>query len=126
MTLYRSLLRALGRTWVGSPVLSGAHSLEAALAAVQAADVIAREPDEDGPRVAIIAPGLGGAFYWCHEEALRRVESHFNLSGPDARRVVNALRARVKIAASPAPAPRRRGGFVHAWRDQGNLECFEQ
>lgn len=123
--MYRELLRALGRTWVGSPVLSGAHSLEAALAAVNAADVIRREPDEDGPRVAVIAPGLGGAFYWDRDEAQRRVESHFNLPERDARRVVNALRARVKLATQPAPAPRRRGGFVNAWRDQRNLECFE-
>lgn len=127
MIAYRALLRALGRTWVGSPVLSGAHSLEAALAAVQAADVIEREPDDNGPRVAVIAPGLGGAFYFDVDEARRRIASHFpSLSHSDARRVVNSLRARVKLATQPTPAPRRRGGFVHAWRDQRNLECFEQ
>lgn len=107
------------------PSPPSAHLFDAALAVVNAADVIARAPDENGPRVAIIAPGLGGAFYWCPEEAKRRVESHFSLSARDTRRAVSALRARVKLAAQPATAPHRRRSWVNAWRNGSNLESFE-
>lgn len=117
---YRAFLRALGKG-VAAPGQGSsspsAHLFDAALAAVNAADVIARAPDDEGPRVAIIAPGLGGAFFWDRDEACRRVDTHFHLSERDTRRVVNALRARVKIATRPTPAPRRRGGWVHGWRD---------
>jgi hypothetical protein len=107
------------------PSPPSAHLFDAALAVVNAADVIARAPDENGPRVAIIAPDLGGAFYWDHDEAKLRIASHFNLSERDTRRVVNALRARVKLAAQPNPAPRRRRGYVNAWREDAQPEVFQ-
>lgn len=126
--IYRNFLRALGRGGAapgqGSSQPS-AHLLDVALAVVQSADVIPRSPDDEGPRIAVISPSLGGAFYWCRDEARRRVENHFNLSERDTLRVVNALGARVKLAAQPSSVPRRRGGFVNAWRDQPNLDCFE-
>jgi hypothetical protein len=126
--MYLSFLRALGRGQASPGQGPSAPSalFESALAAVNAADVIARAPDDNGPRVAVIAPGLGGSFYWDHDEARRRVESHFNLGERDTLRVVRALLARVKLAAQPAPAPRCRASFVNSWRDERNLECFEQ
>ena len=115
----------LGRGTSGDVRASGVHLLTA-LAAVAAADVIERAPDENGPRVAVISPSLGGAFYWCRDEARRRVQTHFpQMLECEVRRVVNAIRARVKIASSPAHFPRRRGGFAHSWRDEKGLDCFE-
>lgn len=126
--IYRNFIRLLGRGAAApvhrvSPPI--AHLLETALSAVQAADVIEREPDDNGPRIAIIAPGLGGAFYWSYDETKRRVEIHFpGMSAHETACVINALRARVKLAAQPAPVPRRRAGYVHSWYDERNLESF--
>ncbi len=90
--------------------------VEAATSAVMAAQVLVREADDEGPRVAVISQALGGAFYYCREEASRRVGNNFpSLDKAQARRIVALIESRVRTALKPQRQTQREN-WINGWR----------
>src|SRR5690349_19823709 len=76
--------------FVGVPCFSGVATFDEIRAAIDAAWIVEREPDDDGPRVAVISPSLRGSFFWSRDEATRRIEISF--PGTDPAVVQRAVR----------------------------------
>lgn len=98
---------------------SAAPSLPRVLeAAIDAAELVRREPDEDGERIAVFCNALGGAFIFSKEEAERRVLLRFpdlELEAVDA--AARFLESRVRLFLRPAQVvQRQKSSWVHGWR----------
>ena len=88
-------------------------------AAIDAADLIRREPDEDGERIAVLCNALGGAFVYSREEAERRIMKHFpRLAFEGVAAAARHLENRIRALLKPIQHEnRRRSSWTHGWRD---------
>lgn len=85
--------------------------------AIDAASIVVRESDDDGPRVAVMSPSLGGSFFFDESEALKRIRRAYPEASADRGvRAMRHLRNRVRLALSPIAPANRGGGWVHGWR----------
>lgn len=90
------------------------HAVEAVTTVVMGAQYLARAANDDGPRVAVISPALGGAFFYDGEVAARRIAQSFpSLDADQVRSAVGLMAARVRLAVEPPQARRRT--WVHGW-----------
>ena len=106
---------AIGPSGIASG--GGAASFEELQTAIDAAWLVEREPDEDGPRVAVISPTLRGSFFYSREEAARRINLAFPGTDPViVRRAVRHLENRVRAKQNP-PLTGKRRNWVHDWRE---------
>lgn len=121
----RSLLRALGFMGAVAPLPvrrgtltgGGAASFEELRDAIDAAWIVERESDDDGPRVAVISPALRGSFFFTREEAERRLKLSFPGSAPAlvtraARHLENRIRSQMNRRFSGA-----RRNWVQGWKE---------
>lgn len=111
---------ANGRRVVGcgtGQMLRPGTAAELASEAVTTAQYLARKADDNGPRIAVISPALGGAFYYEREEAIRRLQCNF----PElSERDVNRLARLMKMKAHASTQPRtliKKTGWIHGWRE---------
>ena len=78
--------------------------------------MLCRDPDEDGPRVAVICPALGGAFFYSRDVAEDRIRKHFPaLDDRQVRRGVMYLGSRARLAFAPRVPVEERSNWVHGW-----------
>jgi hypothetical protein len=106
----------LAPRWGNGPQ-GGASALEAARVTVLTASLVVREPNDNGARVFVMCPGLGGSFLYDREEARKRIDSHFpELSLADRIRVSKLLHTRFLQSLAP-PASAKPRGYVNRWRD---------
>lgn len=120
----RFLLRLAGGWW-GDPASSRvspsvpppASSYAELILAIDTADVIPRESDDDGPRVAVMIHALRNAFIYSREEAERRIRlSYPDLTDAEVKRGVRHLESRVRVAWRP-PVNHSRPSWVRDWKD---------
>lgn len=106
----------------GLTLLPGEHVFSNELnAAIESAQIILRESDDDGPRVAVICHALHGAFIYCREEAAGRIRRSFpELSDEGVKRGVRYLESRVRVAWKPLAAEKRKNNWVHGWNNWDN------
>lgn len=98
----------------GRPPVSFSLELDAAIGAAQ---IIARSPDEDGPRTAVISTSLGGSFIYSREEATKRIRSAFpEVDQAGVLRAALYLENRVIVASAPPAEEVRSKGWVDSWR----------
>ena len=87
---------------------------------VDAAILSVREPNDDGPRVAVISRALRGAFIYSEEEAERRLRLAFpELSDRSVARAVRHLESRIRLKLHRVATPERRS-WVHGWKDESD------
>jgi hypothetical protein len=92
-------------------------SLPELLSAIEAASIIVREPNDDGPRVFVMTPALRGSFCFTREEADYRIRLAYpDLPDAEVARGVRHLESLVRQAAMPPRAERERSSWVHGWR----------
>jgi hypothetical protein len=103
--------------WGNGPQ-GGASALEAARATVLTASLVVREPDDNGARVFVMCPGLGGSFRYDREEARKRIARHFcDLSSADTKRIENLIHTRFLQAIGPR-RKRKAESWVNRWRER--------
>lgn len=84
--------------------------------AIDAAHIIPRESDEDGPRTFVRSHTLRGSFVYTREEAAKRIMTAFpELSQAGLRRAVGYLESRVMRYTQPR-RELSRTNWVHGWR----------
>jgi hypothetical protein len=88
--------------------------------ALDATMISVRDPDENGPRVAVISRSLRGAFVFSRDEAARRIRLGFpELSDQAVARAVQHLANRVTLALRPrVQAARKKNSWVHGWKEE--------
>lgn len=98
-----------------SPVSTIPRTLEAA---IDAAHLMLREPDEDGERIVVSCNALGGAFIYSKEEAERRIMLKFpDLVFDDVSVAARHLENHVRLFLKPIQSDdRRNSSWVHGWR----------
>ncbi|MGY1520160.1 hypothetical protein [Luteimonas sp. A482] len=84
--------------------------------AIDGARFVAREPDDDGERIAVFCNELGGAWIYDRAEAVRRIQKRFPELSDDATAVAaryleNHLRAHLREVTRPAHKPK--SGLTH-------------
>lgn len=118
----RFLLRLVGG---GGSFFSGvsastpppASSYAELILAIDTADMINREPDDDGPRVAVMIHALRRAFIYSREEAERRIRLAYpDLTDAEVKRGVRHLESRVRLAWRPR-VDHRRPSWVRDWEN---------
>lgn len=86
--------------------------------AIESAWFSERADDEDGPRIAVHCPALGGGFIYDAEEVERRIQKHFPHCGPDVvQMAVKHMRSRVQLFFSTQPSQKSQS-WVRGWLDQ--------
>lgn len=86
--------------------------------AIDAAHVVARDPDDDGPRIVVISPSLRGSFVFSRDEAERRIRLTFpELNESGVLRGVRHLESRARLAALGRPAKPVRRNWVNGWKE---------
>lgn len=76
--------------------------------AIESAQILARDPDEDGPRIFVRSLTFQGSFRYSREDAAQRIQRAFpELSEDGIRRAVAQLESRVRLYASPKADPTR-------------------
>lgn len=94
----------------------GAASFDELREAIDAAWIMEREPDDEGPRVAVISPSLRGSFFFSRDEAERRILLCFPGSEPSVvKRAVRHLENRVRAQVTKSQCRRR--NWVHGWKE---------
>lgn len=99
----------------GRPPVSYSLELDVAIGAAQ---IVARSPDDDGPRIAIISQSLGGSFVYSRAEALKRISASFpEVDTTGVLRAALFLENRAIVASTPSLEDTRRKGWVDKWKD---------
>ena len=94
---------------------AAAFSMEAR-DAIEAADILPRDPDDEGARVFVRSHTFHGSFRYSRNEAAARIQKAFpELSASGVRCAVSQLENRVLPDNQPARDPARRN-WVHDWR----------
>lgn len=100
----------------GRPPVSFSLELDAAIGAAQ---IVVRSPDDEGPRVAIISQTLGGSFVYSRAEAEKRISTVFpEVDQAGVQRAVLYLENRAVTAYMPPEPEVRRSSWVDKWRHE--------
>lgn len=88
-------------------------------AAIDAADLMLREPTEDGERIAVFCNALGGGFIYSREETERRIMRKFpDLAFEYVAEAACFLEDRVRAFLKPIQLSfRQKPSWIHGWRD---------
>jgi hypothetical protein len=100
----------------GRPPVSFSLELDAAIGAAQ---IVVRSPDDEGPRVAIISQTLGGSFVYSRVEAKKRIATAFpEVDQAGVQRAALYLENRAVIACAPPEDVAKHGSWVEKWRHE--------
>lgn len=89
---------------------------------LDAAAIVSREPNDDGPRTVVISRTLGLAFVFTHEDAAARIQRGFpELSARGVKRATEYLAAKVANTRKQPLKVKRRRSWIHSWADDDHF-----